>query len=42
MLAEGKYKARAIEWSQVTPHEKTGNEEIRVMFGVTDSAETIT
>lgn len=36
MLAKGKYRARAIEWSQVTEHEKTGNEEIRVLFGVPD------
>lgn len=36
MLPEAKYKARAIEWSQVTAHEKTGNEEIRVLVEVTD------
>lgn len=45
MLAEGKYKARAIEWSQVTQHEKTGNEEIRVLFGIEGgdaSGQTIT
>jgi hypothetical protein len=36
MLAEGKYRARAVEWSQVTAHEKTGNEEIRVLFEIAD------
>lgn len=34
MIAEGKHEALAIQWSQVTEHEKTGNEEIRVMFEV--------
>ena len=41
MLAEGKYTARAIEWSQVTQHEETGNEEIRVLFGL-EGGQTIT
>jgi hypothetical protein len=36
MLAEGKYRARAVEWSQVTQHEKTGNEEIRALFEIAD------
>lgn len=39
MLAKGKYRARAIEWSQVTEHAKTGTEEIRVLFQVTDEGE---
>jgi hypothetical protein len=36
MLAEGKYRARAVEWSQVTENERTGNEEIRTLFQITE------
>lgn len=36
LLPEAKYKARAIEWSQVTENENSHNEEIRVLFEITD------
>jgi hypothetical protein len=45
MIAKGKHEALAIQWSQVTAHEKSGNEEIRVLFeivGDEDNGKTIT
>ena len=39
MLAEGKYTATAVEHSQVTLHEKTGNEEIRVLCEILDEGD---
>lgn len=39
MLAEGKYTATVSEHSQVTLHEKTGNEEIRVLCEIVDEGD---
>lgn len=45
MISQGKHEALAIEWSQVTQNEKSGREEMRVLFelcGGEHNGETIT
>lgn len=39
MIAEGKYRAKAVEHSQVTENENSGNEEIRVLCEITEEGE---